>query len=73
MFIAVATFAGHKYATFYRKTYKMFYIGGFIMQTIEEDHGDLQCILLEMIIKDIVDQLLNQTVKEVLDKLYPSA
>jgi len=33
---AIATFAGYKYVPFYRKPYKMFYIG-FIMKTIKEN------------------------------------
>lgn len=32
-FLAIATFADHKICPFYRKPYKMFYIGGFIMKT----------------------------------------
>jgi hypothetical protein len=37
MFLAVATFAAHKYVPSHRKPYKMFYIGGFIMKTIKEN------------------------------------
>jgi len=40
-FIAVATFVDHKYATSYRKPYKMCYIGGFIMKSIKENFSFL--------------------------------
>jgi len=36
-FIAVATFAGYKSSPFNRKPYKMFYIGDFIMKSVNEN------------------------------------
>ena len=38
MLFAVATFVDHKYMSFYRKPYKIFYIEDFIIQTIEIQH-----------------------------------
>ena len=36
-FLAIATFEGHKNILTYRKPYKMFYIGSFIMKTVKNN------------------------------------